>query len=294
MSKTALVVDDSKSARFALRKFLEGFNYQVETAENANEAYAALARGLPDVVFMDHIMPGVDGFEALRTIKANAQMASVPVVICSSNEGEAFVAEAHARGASGVLQKPPSPEQIAGLLANLTTRAPSTLPSEPQDEHPLARTLAPAASAPRDPTQMERLMATIPPKLIPTAHLVHQTATVPPPSNPPPPIISALPITSPKVQPLREPAVTIQQAVMKSIRDSMQGETLAPLAGTAPSAPAPAPISLGAMPSLTASSERSSTQDLEEQLGALRQQLDRKSTRLNSSHRLTSRMPSSA
>lgn len=198
MSKTALVVDDSKSARFALRKFLEGFNYQVETAENANEAYAALTRGLPDVVFMDHIMPGVDGFEALRTIKADAQMAGVPVVICSSNEGEAFVTEAHARGASGVLQKPPSPEQIAGVLANLTNRTPSALPSEPQDEHPLARTLAPATSAPRDPTPMERLMATIPPKLIPTAHLVHQTAAVPPPSDPPPPIISALPITSPK------------------------------------------------------------------------------------------------
>lgn len=295
MNKTALVVDDSKSARFALRKFLEGFNYKVETAENANEAYTALGKALPDVIFMDHIMPGTDGFEALRVIKADARFASVPVVICSSNEGEAFVAEAGARGASGVLQKPPSPEQLAGVLANLSNPVPraAALPRD-EDEHPLARTLAPTLITKREPTAMERLMATIPPKLIPTAHLIGQapanaaptpvaqppsiatsalpttlTAAIPPPAPAVSPLLAPI-ISSPKVQSLREPAVTIQQAVMKSIRDSMNAETVNPPANLTPPPPA---VSLGALPALNAVAEEPAQDALDARFSALRREL---------------------
>lgn len=293
MNKTALVVDDSKSARFALRKFLEGFNYKVETAENANEAYAALGKALPDVIFMDHIMPGTDGFEALRVIKTDARFASVPVVICSSNEGEAFVAEAGARGASGVLQKPPSPEQLAGVLANLSNPVPraAALPRD-EDEHPLARTLAPTLITKREPTAMERLMATIPPKLIPTAHLIGQapanaapvaqppsisapalpttlTAAIPPPAPAVSPLLAPI-VSSPKVQSLREPAVTIQQAVMKSIRDSMNAETVNPPANLTPPPPA---VSLGALPALNAVAEEPAQDALDARFSALRREL---------------------
>jgi CheY-like chemotaxis protein len=233
MNKTALVVDDSKSARFALRKFLEGFNYKVDVAESANEAYRYLGGNLPDVIFMDHIMPGTDGFEALRVLKTDNRTAVVPVVICSSNEGEEFISQAKARGASDVLQKPPSPEQLAGVLANLVSCAvnyTATLPPPLGEQHPLAATLAPTLMPRREQTAMERLMATIPPKMIPTAHFLHQTmqpqsvampgavsATIPMPA--------ALAPQQNKVQSLREPAVTIQQAVMKSIRDQMPPAT---------------------------------------------------------------------
>jgi len=228
MNKTALVVDDSKSARFALRKFLEGFNYKVETAESANDAYRILGGTLPEVIFLDHIMPGTDGFEALRVLKADARTAEVPVVICSSNEGEDFVAQAKARGASDVLQKPPSPEHLAGVLANLTSRAAnySTTLVPHTVENPLAMTLAPTLMPKREPTAMERLMATIPPKMIPTAHLLATSLLPSAPGNVKPvvatlPPVAIPPLPAPKVQSLREPAVTIQQAVMKSIRDSM-------------------------------------------------------------------------
>ena len=101
-AKTALVVDDSKSARFAMRKFLESFGYQVDTAESAEDAYIYLRKKLPEVMFLDHIMPGTDGFEAIKAIKQNALTAGLPVVLCSSNEGDDFDmgddphAEAHA------------------------------------------------------------------------------------------------------------------------------------------------------------------------------------------------------
>lgn len=195
MIKTALVVDDSKSARFALRKFLEGFNYKVNTADSAADAYRQLAGPLPDVVFLDHIMPGVDGFEALKVIRADPLTSTLPVVICSSNEGEDFVHQAKLRGATDVLQKPPSPEQIAGVLSNLS--------NQDADFASLAPRLQPEPAPVREaPSMMERLMAAIPAK----------SGTV---------AAAPAPITPSKVQPIREPAVAIQQAVMKSLRDAM-------------------------------------------------------------------------
>lgn len=118
-AKTALVVDDSKSARFALRKYLENHDFAVDTAESAEAAYSFLQTKHPEVIFLDHVMPGTDGFEALRHIKNDPQTLGIPVVICSSNEGEAFNREACSKGAAGVLQKPPSPEQLTRILDNL-------------------------------------------------------------------------------------------------------------------------------------------------------------------------------
>jgi CheY-like chemotaxis protein len=119
MSKTALVVDDSKSARFALRKYLESMSYHVDTAESAEEAYRFLKSHHPDLIFLDHVMPGTDGFEALRHLKNDPHTGAIPVVICSSNEGEEFTSEARRKGAVDVLQKPPSPDQLASVLENL-------------------------------------------------------------------------------------------------------------------------------------------------------------------------------
>ena len=107
--RTALVVDDSRSARFALRKHLEHHAFKVDTAESARAAYHWLESQTPDLIFLEHVMPGEDGFEALRHLKADPRTASIPVVICSSNEGGAFTAEARSQGAADVLQKPPSP-----------------------------------------------------------------------------------------------------------------------------------------------------------------------------------------
>lgn len=114
--KSALVVDDSKSARFALRKYLEHHAYKVDTAESAEAAYGLLRELSPDLIFLDHIMPGEDGFEALAHLKADPQTGSIPVVICSGNEGEDFIADARKRGAAAVLAKPPTPEHLSLVL----------------------------------------------------------------------------------------------------------------------------------------------------------------------------------
>src|SRR3546814_12620483 len=87
MERTALVVDDSKSARFALRRHLEGHAFKVETADCAQEAYRLVQVQRPHLIFLDHIIPGSDGFAAMRHFKQVPATAPFPGVICSSNEG---------------------------------------------------------------------------------------------------------------------------------------------------------------------------------------------------------------
>lgn len=176
-TKTALVVDDSKSARFAMRKFLESFGYQVDTAESAEDAYIYLRKKLPEVMFLDHIMPGTDGFEAIKAIKASPTTAGLPVVLCSSNEGDEFLRQARVCGAVDVLQKPPSPDQIRSVLDNLKR---------------LQDTAPPAALTPAAPS---------------------------------------------KVQPIREPEVAIEQAVMKNLRDALPAAAMPAAAPPRPATP---------------------------------------------------------
>lgn len=127
-AKSALVVDDSKSARFALRRYLENRHYRVDAVGSAEEAFSFLAEHRPGVIFLDHIMPGTDGFAALRAIKADGELADIPVVICSSHEGAEFNAHARSAGARDVLQKPPDPQQLTRILETLQTRWPEAEP----------------------------------------------------------------------------------------------------------------------------------------------------------------------
>jgi len=144
--KTALVVDDSKSARFALRRSLEAHAYSVETAGSAEEALSYLASHRPDLVFLDHLMPGADGFDALRAIRSDPRLKQIPVVLCSSNDTREFIAQAQAQGASGALQKPPHPEQLRVLLSRLEARSAQlreaqeqAAPAQGQIQHELGR-----------------------------------------------------------------------------------------------------------------------------------------------------------
>lgn len=117
--RKALVVDDSKSARFALRRFLEGREFDVDTAESADEAYRYLEDHAPEVIFLDHTMPGCDGFDVLAEIKHDPRTQKIPVIICSSNEGKDFARKASDRGALGVLPKPPTAEHLERILSGL-------------------------------------------------------------------------------------------------------------------------------------------------------------------------------
>lgn len=141
MAKKALIVDDSASARLVLERILLEQQLDVDTAESGEQALAYLEEARPDVIFMDHLMPGMDGFEALTIIKRNPDTATIPVMMYTTQEGELYVGQARALGAFGVLPKQVAPVEITKVLNALhlspsspasDQRAMSTDPAEPQ------------------------------------------------------------------------------------------------------------------------------------------------------------------
>ena len=119
MSKTALIVDDSKSARVVLKRMLETHDLDVDTAVSAEDALDYLNDHRPDVIFMDHLMPGMDGFEAVSAIKNNPATATIPIMMYTSQEGEVYVGQARALGAIGVLPKQVEPVEVSKVLQSL-------------------------------------------------------------------------------------------------------------------------------------------------------------------------------
>src|SRR5512134_1999530 len=117
--KRALIVDDSCSARVILSRMLEQHGMTVDTAESAEQALEYLHQQRPDVIFMDHLMPGMDGFQAVQAIKADPQTATIPLMMYTSQEGELYVSQARALGAVGVLPKTVRPVDVSRVLYQL-------------------------------------------------------------------------------------------------------------------------------------------------------------------------------
>jgi CheY-like chemotaxis protein len=145
--KRALIVDDSRSARVILSRMLEQHGMAVDTAESAEQALEYLHQQRPDVIFMDHLMPGMDGFQAVQAIKADPQTATIPLMMYTSQEGELYVSQARALGAVGVLPKTVRPVDVSRVLYQLRL-----LPDRRQDRSALfderaARAAAAAAAA---------------------------------------------------------------------------------------------------------------------------------------------------
>ncbi len=117
--KRALVVDDSKSARIILSRMLEKYDIEVDMAESAEQAIDYLNRHRPDAIFMDQLMPGMDGLQAVKVIKDNPRTAMIPIMMYTSQEGELYVSQARALGAMGVLPKQVRPVDVSKVLYEL-------------------------------------------------------------------------------------------------------------------------------------------------------------------------------
>jgi len=117
--RKALVVDDSRSARMMLQRLLGKINVNAETVESAEEALKFLEKHQPDVIFMDHMMPGMDGLEATQLIKSNPRTASIPTIMYTSKEDKEYQDMALSHGATGVLAKPASHEAVMAVIQSL-------------------------------------------------------------------------------------------------------------------------------------------------------------------------------
>ncbi|HUA26433.1 MAG TPA: response regulator [Steroidobacteraceae bacterium] len=117
--KRALIVDDSRSARLFLARILEKHEIDVDSVDSAEAAIGYLAGHRPDVIFMDHQMPGMDGFQAVQAIKNDPRTATIPIMMYTSQEGEVYLGQARALGAVGVLPKQIKHADVSKVLYQL-------------------------------------------------------------------------------------------------------------------------------------------------------------------------------
>lgn len=127
--RNALIVDDSRSARIMLQRLLEKMNVVSLAVESAEEAILYLENKCPDVIFMDHMMPGMDGLEATQTIKNNPKTENIPTIMYTSKEGDGYNILAKSHGARGVLPKPASQQAVMAVIDSLADSAANDVPT---------------------------------------------------------------------------------------------------------------------------------------------------------------------
>ncbi len=107
-----LLVDDSKTELYHLSDVLGKRGYKVRTAENADDAMRHLAEDKPDLILMDVVMPGQNGFQLTRTITRDPRWSAVPVIMCTSKNQETDKVWGMRQGARDYIVKPVNTEEL--------------------------------------------------------------------------------------------------------------------------------------------------------------------------------------
>lgn len=116
-----LVVDDDKNTRLLMRAVLEGENYQVTTAENGEKALEALEREHIDLVVLDVMMPGMDGYEFTKTLRSAQN--DLPILMVSAKQLPADRKQGFLVGTDDYMTKPVDEEEMLLRIKALLRRA---------------------------------------------------------------------------------------------------------------------------------------------------------------------------
>ena len=114
-----LVVYDSKTELMFLSDLLSKNGYTVSTAENADEAFRRLGEEKPDLILMDVVMPGQNGFQLTRAITRDPQYSSLPIVMCTSKNLETDRVWGMRQGARDYVTKPVDAEELLSKIRAL-------------------------------------------------------------------------------------------------------------------------------------------------------------------------------
>ena len=118
-SKKILIVDDSPTERYYLTDILVKNGYEVDTAESGEEALVRIRLDKPQLILMDVVMPGANGFQVTRSIARDPQLQDVPVVILSSKSQETDRIWGLRQGAKDYLVKPVDAAELLAKIAAL-------------------------------------------------------------------------------------------------------------------------------------------------------------------------------
>ena len=111
-----LVVDDSKTELVFLTDLLQKNGFAVKTAENADDAMRRLEEEHPDLILMDVVMPGQNGFQLTRIITRDPQYADVPIIMCTSKGQETDKVWGMRQGARAYVTKPVDAEELVSKI----------------------------------------------------------------------------------------------------------------------------------------------------------------------------------
>ena len=114
-----LVVDDSKTELMFLSDLLRKNGFSVVTAENADDAMRRLGEGKPDLILMDVVMPGQNGFQLTRAISRDPQFADVPIIMCTSKNQETDRVWGMRQGARDYVTKPVDATELLSKIKAL-------------------------------------------------------------------------------------------------------------------------------------------------------------------------------
>ncbi len=117
--KRILVVDDSPTERHVLLELLTKNGYQVSTAESGEEGIEKAKAQLPDLILMDVVMPGLNGYQATRTLTRDEATRNIPIIVCTSKGQETDKIWGLRQGAIDYLIKPVNAEELLARIAAL-------------------------------------------------------------------------------------------------------------------------------------------------------------------------------
>ena len=115
-SRTVLIVDDEALIRRILEDLLTAHGFTCRTASSGDEALRACADAPPDLILLDILMPGLDGIETCRRLKATPAGAAIPVIALTAWDDATTVARMQEAGSLRYLPKPIVPEQLVAAV----------------------------------------------------------------------------------------------------------------------------------------------------------------------------------
>ncbi len=115
-SATVLIVDDSPTETHVIRGIVEGGGYQVITADNGEQGVAEAAESRPDLILMDVVMPGMNGFQATRQLSRNPETAEIPIIMVSTKNQETDRAWGLRQGARDYVVKPVGASELLSKI----------------------------------------------------------------------------------------------------------------------------------------------------------------------------------
>ncbi len=116
MERTVLIIEDEKLIIVSTQMVLEAAGFRVESAINGEEGISKARELCPDLVLLDIMMPGIDGWETLTRLKRDADTAEIPVIIFTAREHARGHQKSAEMGAADYFRKPFEPDELIELV----------------------------------------------------------------------------------------------------------------------------------------------------------------------------------